>query len=96
MPVCPIMRVGRVYCCNSVTLMIQQNIAHQDGIVYEYVRQGFLQHILCHLQLGTKFSAPKKDPTDFLLAKTLLTNLGFPVQPPPPSSYTRPLNCMNN
>jgi len=39
------------------------------------------------LQLGTKFSAPKKDPTDFLMAKTLLTNLGFPVRhPPPPGS----------
>lgn len=29
-------------------------------------------------KLGTKFSAPKKDPTDFMMAKTLLTNLGFP------------------
>lgn len=29
-------------------------------------------------KLSTKFSAPKKDPTDFMMAKTLLTNLGFP------------------
>jgi hypothetical protein len=47
------------------------------------------------LQVSTKFFTPKKDPTDFMMAKELLTNLGFPVRPlplpaPPPPPQVGP------